>query len=113
MVKKEILENILEYAKKIDGYFKNVKDYNSFENNIEKIEAIVLNYIQIGENAKKLDEDFIVNNPELKLYKVIGLRNHMTHDYKGVSMKIIYDITKKDLPILISQINKLLKIKRG
>jgi uncharacterized protein with HEPN domain len=72
-----------------------------------------LNYIQIGENANKLNDNFIIANPELKLYKVIGLRNHMTHDYKGVSIKIVYDITRKDLPVLITQIKKILKIKKG
>ena len=113
MANKEPLKNILLHAERIQEYFKLVKDFKTFENNNEKIEAIVFNYIQIGENANKLSSEFIENHPDLKIYKVIGLRNQMTHDYQGISIKIVYDITLKDLPILIQQIKKILKTKRG
>jgi uncharacterized protein with HEPN domain len=47
MANKESLKNILLHAERIQEYFKLVKDFKTFENNNEKIEAIVFNYIQI------------------------------------------------------------------
>jgi uncharacterized protein with HEPN domain len=108
-----LLEKILTIAETIEQYFKGIKDYKEFESNQQKIEAISFNFIQLGEYAKKVDPKFIQNNPDLKIGKIVGLRNLFTHNYQGVSIKIVYDITRHDIPILISQIKKILKTKRG
>ena len=109
MDNKKTLNRILVHAESISKYFDKNVDFDSFQINLEKIEAILFNFIQIGEQAKKLPKVFVDNYTDLKLIKSIGLRNLISHNYEGVSIRIIYDICKKEIPIFIIQLKKLLK----
>lgn len=95
MDRKSKLESMLMFAEIVKQHFKDVKNYHDFEKNLEKIEAISFNFIQLGEYAKRLDSKFIKDNPELKIEKIVGLRNLFTNDYQGVSFEssmILHDM---------------------
>ena len=57
MKDKSYILRIINYANKITRYMKNVENYESFNLNDEKINAVILNLEQIGETAKKLSDD--------------------------------------------------------
>ena len=65
--------------------------------------------MQIGELAKIALSDSakaqITTIPWKQLY---GMRNRIVHGYSGVDMRIVWDTTHDDLPVLKNKIEKYL-----
>ena len=88
--------------------FTNDIEYEKFISNNMIQDACFMNLMQIGENATKIDDDYIRNNNEIKWKEIKGLRNRIVHDYDGVNINIVWDTIKKDLPNLREQLMKLI-----
>lgn len=107
MDNKKIINNILKSINKIISFIKDVK-YEEFESNGLLQDACFMNLMQIGENAAKIDDDYIKKHSDIKWKEMKGLRNRIVHDYDGVNIKIVWDTMKEDLPILKEQLVQLL-----
>lgn len=71
--------------------------------------AVFRQFEIIGEAASKLSDTIIANNKNIEWKKVIGIRHKMIHDYFEVSVNIVWDTARSKLPVLKSQIKKILK----
>lgn len=103
----DCLANILESIQKIEEYvvlFNNADELNS---DTKSFDAVLMNFIVIGEMAAKLSDEFRVSNSEIEWWKIKGLRNIVAHDYFGVDAEEIWQIIKNWLPKLKSYINNL------
>jgi len=47
--------------------------------------------------------------PDVAWHEMIGTRNAIIHEYDDIDMVIVWDTVKKDIPALISTIEKLLQ----
>lgn len=56
---------------------------------------------QIGECAKKLSSEFIVNHSEIEWKAMGGLRNRIAHAYGKIDIEILWDVVKHDIPKLL------------
>ncbi len=56
-MKDKIYDRTIKYAKKIGRYMHKADPFTDFENNDEKVDAVILNLEQIGETAKKLSDE--------------------------------------------------------
>ena len=110
MKDKKYLERIVNYSNRIARYLEIVNDFDDFESNEEKVDAVLLNLEQIGETAKKLSKELKNNIPNIEWNKIIGLRNLISHEYEGVNLIIIYNIANKNIPELLNILEKHLKI---
>jgi len=110
MKDKKYLERIVNYSNRIARYLEIVNDFDDFESNEEKVDAVLLNLEQIGETAKKLSKELKNNIPNIEWNKIIGLRNLISHEYEGVNLTIIYNIANKNIPELLNILEKHLKI---
>ena len=63
----------------------------------------------IGETARRVPIDIQTSHPELPWQQMIGARNRLIHGYDNVDFDILWVIIKQDLPILISQLERILK----
>ena len=72
------------------------------------LEACVFNLSQIGELVNKLEEEYILDNPEIPWFKIRGLRNRLVHDYEGVSLILVWEIIASDLKKLKTQLERLI-----
>ena len=84
MKDKIYIDRIIKYAKKIGRYIEEVDTIKDFENNDEKVDAVMLNLEQIGETAKKLSDETKQNYPSIHWPNIIGLRNIISHEYEGI-----------------------------
>ncbi len=109
MKDKKYLERIVNYCNKILRYMKDVTNFDDFESNEEKVDAVLLNIQQIGETAKKLSEQFKLSVLNIEWNKIIGLRNLISHEYEGVNLTIIYNIAINNIPELLNILEKHLK----
>ncbi len=63
----------------------------------------------IGEAANRVPTDVQNQYPELPWLQMIGARNRLIHGYDQVDFDILWSIIKKDLPVLIEQLEKITK----
>lgn len=100
------MDRIVKYAKKIAQYMDEAKTFLEFQQNDEKIDAVILNLEQIGETAKKLSSEAKQSYPSIDWPKIIGLRNMISHNYEGIRLNIIFDIATINIPELLSALDK-------
>jgi uncharacterized protein with HEPN domain len=63
----------------------------------------------IGEAARRVPEDVQAKYSELPWQQMIGLRNRLIHGYDQVDMDILWVVVTQDLPLLISQLEKIVR----
>ena len=102
------LKHILDYIGKIERYLQGY-DLEKFKNNEEKIDSVVRNVEIIGEAANNLTRDFRSKNPQIEWREIINTRNRIIHGYAIVDLEIIWNVTQEDLPILRTEIEKILE----
>jgi len=106
---KDNLVNILEAIEKINSYSSEFKSVDNLYKDSKSFDAILMNFIVIGEMVSKLTEKFIINNPEIEWWKIKGLRNIVAHDYFGVDAEEIWQIIHSKIPELKLFIDRKLK----
>ena len=62
----------------------------------------------LGEAARGLSQEFKNNNPQIAWKQITGTRDRLIHGYFDVDLDIIWAIVTRDLPILITDLEKLL-----
>ncbi len=103
----DCLANILESIQKIEEYVVSFNNADELNIDTKSFDAVLMNFIVIGEMAGKLSDDFRISNSEIEWWKIKGLRNIVAHDYFGVDAEEIWQIIKNWLPKLKSYINNL------
>jgi len=63
----------------------------------------------IGEATKNIPDSLRNKYPDVSWKKIAGLRDIIVHNYFGIDLDIVWEIIKKDLPILKKQIKKILE----
>jgi len=100
---KEAIEMILLYTKGMT--------YKKFLQDRKTKDAVVRNLEVIGEAAKNITADTKAKHSEVPWKTLAGLRDKLIHFYFGIDYKIVWNITKKELPKLKKQINSIKEIK--
>ena len=62
----DALVNIVEAAEKIENYSTGFLNADDLYKDSKTFDAVLMNFIVIGEMAAKLSEDFKTNNPEIE-----------------------------------------------
>jgi len=80
-----------------------------FDNNYMLQSAVFRQFEIIGEAASRLSSGIKTKHKEIIWQEVIGMRHKMIHDYFEVSVDIVWNTAKSDLPILKKQVENILK----
>ena len=74
-----------------------------------RLNAVISMFIAIGEESKKIDQN-LKEDIETKLNwsDVAGIRDKISHDYRGVDAEILWAVIKKDLPRLKNALLEML-----
>ena len=62
----------------------------------------------LGEAARNLSQDIRESHPEVAWKQITGTRDRLIHGYFYVDLDIIWAILTRDLPPLVSSLEKLL-----
>lgn len=113
---KEQLEMILQALQRIPRRFKGVETAEDFlysDEGTDKLDAICMMLIAVGEGIKKLDHhtngELLARYPQIDWKGVKGVRNVIAHGYFDIDVEQVFDICQKDIPELISVIKIMLK----
>jgi len=103
----EILRQIEDAAEKTIVRFKpidKVADFTDSPAGVEKMDAICMMLIVIGEALKKLDKvtggELLPEYPQVDWKKAKGMRDILTHHYANVNAEAIYYTCKDKMQLL-------------
>ncbi|HEX3048086.1 MAG TPA: HepT-like ribonuclease domain-containing protein [Bacillota bacterium] len=109
-----ILYQILEASGRIERRFLNVKSPDDFlksDDGIDRLDAICMMLIAIGESLKYLDKitdgKLLEHYPDVDWKGAKGIRDIISHHYFDVDAEIIFSVCQERLPILIQTIQKM------
>ena len=104
----DYVEDIYNSILAIEKY---IKDYSfqEFEKDDKTYNAVIRMLEVIGEAAGKISEALKNKYPEVEWAKIKGMRNRIAHEYFGVDLNIIWDITREDLSSLKESALKMLE----
>jgi uncharacterized protein with HEPN domain len=112
----EILRQIEDAAGKTIMRFKpidKVADFTNSQAGVEKMDAICMMLIVIGEALKKLDKvtggELLSEYPQVDWKKAKGMRDILTHHYANVNAEAIFYTCKDKIPQLNETIKKMIE----
>ena len=110
----EILEQILVAARRIERRFSSIRqpeDFLSSDEGLDRVDAISMMLISIGESVKHLDRltggTLLERYPEIDWKGVKGARDILSHHYFDLNAEVIFSICRDHIPLLITTIEKI------
>jgi uncharacterized protein with HEPN domain len=112
----EILQQIKDAVEKTIMRFKpidKVADFTNSQVGVEKMDAICMMLIVIGEALKKLDKvtggELLSEYPQVDWKKAKGMRDILTHHYANVNAEAVFYTCKDKIPQLNETIKKMIR----
>lgn len=101
------LQHILDSIGEIENYLFEVT-IEQFLENSEKRFATIKQIEIIGEACNALTDELKSLDQEIPWRSIIGFRNLSIHEYFGVNLQLVWEISKNDLPELKEKMKMLL-----
>lgn len=70
--------------------------------------ALVRSLEIIGEAAKKIDEEFKSDYPQIEWKKMAGTRDKLIHHYFGIDYDIVFDIVEHKIPDMVDFLREII-----
>ncbi len=112
---KEIISQVLSATERISLRFEPVSSVSYFldsEAGLEKLDAICMQLIAIGESLKNLDKvagpEFLMKYPQVDWKSAKGMRDIITHHYFDLDAEAVFDVCRADLPVMQSVLKQML-----
>jgi uncharacterized protein with HEPN domain len=101
------ITDILEAIGKIHAYV-DAMDFEAFQYDTKTIDAVIRNFIVIGEAARHVPEDIADQHPAIPWRLMSDMRNFAVHEYWGVELRTVWTTIQDDLPSLVPLLSRLL-----
>ena len=96
---------LLETSFILGNYQKLTKDIFVKDEKLKR--AFVRSLEIIGEATKHLPDDFRQKNPQVAWKRMAGMRDKLIHEYFGVDYDVVWDVIINQIPLLHSEIEKI------
>lgn len=110
----EVLRQIEEAAKKIVTRFAGIRQVSDFTGSpagVDKLDAICMMLIVIGESLKNLDKitkgTLLPRYPDVDWTKAKGMRDILTHHYVDINTEAVFFTCRDKIPQLLATIQKM------
>ena len=103
IILKKIIDEAAALAQMLHGI-----DESVFLSSEEKMRAVCMTLINVGELVKNLDNDFRQNHSQLPWKNIAGLRDVAAHGYFTLKMPDIWIYASIELPMYAAQIKGIL-----
>lgn len=102
------LQEILVCTQKILQFIEPIADAEALVADVKTYDAVMMNFILIGEAVARLTESFKAANTQIDWTNIKGFRNLVVHDYMGIDEYEVWSIIQNELPTLATQVKTLL-----
>lgn len=99
--------HILESIAWIERYTKNLSE-DGFVKSVQTQDSVIRRLEIIGEAIGKFPEEIKKRYPDIQWEEIYGMRNFLIHEYFGVSIHLVWNTVKKDIPKLKKQMKKII-----
>ena len=99
------LQHILDAINRIESYV--AVGHEVFLASPHWQDAVIRQLEVIGEATKRLSEELRLNYGDVPWRRIAGLRDVLIHDYMGVDIQAVWEITQRDLPALKVEIERI------
>jgi uncharacterized protein with HEPN domain len=72
-------------------------------------DAVLRNLQTLSESTQRLSDKLKSAHPEIEWLRIAALRNVLVHDYLGIDLERIWEITQRDVPLLKKAILDMLQ----
>ncbi|KAF0219403.1 MAG: hypothetical protein FD174_2102 [Geobacteraceae bacterium] len=110
------LTSALEALERIPRRFAGIEspdDFHAGNDGIDRMDAICMILIAVGEEFKQIDRktggNLLERYPNVEWQGVKGVRNVLAHGYFDVDVEELYSICKNDIPVLIETVKTMVK----
>lgn len=111
MSEQELVQNILEQmilsCERVEKRFLRIHSINDFldtEEGIEKLDAICMQIIALGESVKNLDKitnkTLLSRYPQIIWSEVAGMRDIISHHYFDTNAEIVFEVCQNHIKML-------------
>ena len=112
---REILRQILGATQTITRRFAPItspEDFVTSEAGLEKLDAICMQLIAIGEGVKHLDKvtegTLLPHYPQIEWKRVMGMRDVLSHHYFDLDAEVVYSVCENHIRVLTQTIQVML-----
>jgi uncharacterized protein with HEPN domain len=117
---REILRQMLEAIARIErraSGLTNPNDFMSSDEGIDKLDAICMMLVAIGESCKHLDRitegQLFASRPEIDWKGVMGIRDVISHHYFDINADVVYSVCRNRIPGLKTALEALHNTESG
>ena len=93
---------LLDSANKVLVFTENIAD--AFYNDVKTFNAVLMNFVVIGESVAKLSEEVRNAHPHVPWTTIKRFRNIIAHNYFGVDAEEVWQIIHHQIPDLIQEV---------
>lgn len=101
------LRHIVDAIMKVEDYVS--VGHQVFMTSSHWQDAVIRQLEIIGEATKRLSAELRSRHADLPWRRIAGLRDVLIHNYMGVDINAVWEITQKELPVLKKSIDTILK----
>lgn len=103
------VEDILDAIAKIQRYAGGMT-FEAFCVDQKTVDAVLRNIEIVGEAARYLPAEVEARHPRIPWGKLRAMRNVVIHGYADVSLTIVWDTIRQDLPPLVPALRQVLAL---
>ena len=112
---REVLRQIHEAGKRLERRFSTIQspeDFLATEEGLDRLDAICMMLIAIGESIKNLDKitggTLLCKYPEVDWKGAKGARDIISHHYFDLNIEVVFGICQNDIKVLVGTIEEII-----
>jgi uncharacterized protein with HEPN domain len=104
---KLFIQDVFDAIDNINGYISNLQDEKELKKDKKTYDAVMMNFIIIGEAVRNIYEEVRENYPNVEWKEIMAMRNVMVHEYWGINEGVVWSSIRNDLPELKEIVTKI------
>ena len=100
------LQHVLDAIGKVERYA--AVGHETFMAESHWQDAIIRQLEIIGEAIKRVPPEILGRRPDIPWRRIAGMRDVLIHDYMGVDLKAVWEVTQHHIPQLREAVEELL-----